>query len=311
MSLIKRKLSPAQIQANRANSLLSTGPRSTRGKAIASRNLLKPRPFSEVVARSMRELGERPQDFEQMHKALSAAMERRDAWEAAWVQDIAILRCRLEHLQRAAVGVVALRRRRFETQRRRAASSPTGSAGLELNQMVGLLGFTGIPDSALKFQNVLEYLNQLRDLIKAEMFGQDATPYITILYGKTPGPQATLLKARYDTLANFYKEGRFEAIAEGQKSLLTDLNKEIERYEELQALYHAEHLDADPVQQDAELLLPPQELDDVIRYETHLEDQIERKLRQFYARRREPVLRPPDSLPDRVEKTEAGELACQ
>ena len=34
-----------------------------------------------------------------------------------------------------------------------------------------------------------------------------------------------------------------------------------------------------------------QELDELIRYETHLEDQIERKLRQFYARRREPVLR--------------------
>ena len=59
----------------------------------------------------MEALGERPADFEQMHQALAAAMEPRDAWEAAWVQDIAILRWRLEHLQRAEAGVVALRRR--------------------------------------------------------------------------------------------------------------------------------------------------------------------------------------------------------
>ena len=38
-------------------------------------------------------------------------------------------------------------------------------------------------------------------------------------------------------------------------------------------------------------------MDQVIRYETHLEDQIERKLRQFYARRREPVLRRAETLP--------------
>jgi hypothetical protein len=74
MSLIKREPSPAQSEASRANSLHSTGPRSEQGKAVASRNSLKPRPFSEVVARSMEALGERPADFEQMHQALAAAI---------------------------------------------------------------------------------------------------------------------------------------------------------------------------------------------------------------------------------------------
>jgi hypothetical protein len=41
----------------------------------------------------MKALGERPGDFEQMREALAAAMEPRDAWETAWVQDLAILRC--------------------------------------------------------------------------------------------------------------------------------------------------------------------------------------------------------------------------
>ena len=38
MSLIKREPSPAQSEASRANSLLSTGPRTARGKAISSLN---------------------------------------------------------------------------------------------------------------------------------------------------------------------------------------------------------------------------------------------------------------------------------
>jgi hypothetical protein len=49
MSLIKREPTPALASANRANSLLSTGPRSERGKEISSRNLPKSRPFSEAT----------------------------------------------------------------------------------------------------------------------------------------------------------------------------------------------------------------------------------------------------------------------
>jgi hypothetical protein len=309
MSLIKREPSPAQSLASRANSGSSTGPRTAQGKEMVTRNLRKPRPFSEVVASSLAALGEHPEDFEQMREALSAAMQPRDAWESAWVQDIAILRWRLEHLQRAEAGVVALRRRRLVAQRRRASTAPGGSASLELKSMIGLVGFTGIPDSALKFEQVIEYLNQLRDIVRADMFDQDATPFFAILYGKGLGPQGTLLKARFDTLAKSYKEGKVEAAQEGRKLFLADVNKEIKNYEQLQAFYAAENLDTDPVLLDAELLLPSQELDEVIRYETHLEDQIERKLRQFYARRREPVLRPPDSLPEAVEEPEAEELA--
>ena len=83
-----------------------------------------------------------------------------------------------------------------------------------------------------------------------------------------------------------------------------------ENDEGLQALYAEEHLEANSLQEDAELLLPAQELDEVIRYETHLEDQIERKLRQFYARRRESSLRQADSLPAAGEETLARPIAA-
>ncbi len=95
-----------------------------------------------------------------------------------------------------------------------------------------------------------------------------------------------------------------------QRALIASVDQEIENYEQKQALYAAEHREDDPVREDADLLLPGQELDEIIRYETHLEDQIERKLRQFYARRREPVLRRAETLPRGKRGTEAGELAC-
>ena len=308
MSLIKREPTPAQSSASQANGRRSRGPRSERGKAISSRNALKPRPFSEVVARSMQALGERPADFELMHKALAAAMEPRDAWEAAWVQDIAILRMRLEHLQRAEMGVVALQRRRLQHQRQRATAAPTGSAALQLNGLTAISGFTGLPDSVTKFEQVISILIQLRDIVRIEMFDHDSTLYFNLLYGKAAGPRAATLKAHFESVAQKCKHGDTEAAAEARKSLIAELSKEIADWEQLQSLYAVEFLEADPLQEDAELLLPGQQLDEVIRYETHLEDQIERKLRQFYARRREPVLRRAETLPPASEEPEADEV---
>lgn len=307
MSMMKREPSPAQSAASRANSRNSTGPRTTRGKSVAFRNLPKARPFSQVAARSLAALGEDRRDFERMHDDLAESMAPRDAWEAAWIQDIAILRWRLERLQRAEAGMMALRRRRFQSQRLRAACPPGGSAGLEIKGMVSLVGFTSIPDSAMKFERVLDYLTNLRDIVAEGTFDQDAEPYLMLLYGTGLGPQGALLNTRYQALAKSYKDGLHTAVQEGREALVADLNKEIETYRQLQALHAAEHVEADQVQEDAELLLPAEELDQIMRYETHLEDQIDRKLRQFYARRRESVACPAEALLAAPEEASAGD----
>lgn len=306
MSLVKREPSPAQSITSHANSLRSTGPRSERGKAISSRNLLKPRLFSEVVARSMEALGERPGDFEQMHKALAAAMEPRDGWEAAWVQDIAILRWRLEHLQRAEVGILAVRKRKLAGERKRESMPASGAADLGLRLQIPVVGFTGLPDSPWKFQQVIQFLHQLRDLLRAGDFEKDGVVYFDMLYGKSPGALGATLRGRFEALSKRQAEGKFQEGDDDQIGLIESVNQEISNYEQKQALYAAEHAENDPVREDADLLLPSQELDEVIRYETHLEDQIERKLRQFYARRREPGLRRAETLPAASEEPEAG-----
>ena len=149
----------------------------------------------------------------------------------------------------------------------------------------------------MKFGQVLECLQMLKNCLKAEMFDETEECF-TVLYGKSPGYRGALLKRRFDALAAMPKQGDEEdAILARCKSVSADLDEEIKNYRQLQALYKAEHLERDPLQMDAELLLPSQELDAVIRYETHLEDQIERKLRQFYARRREASIIPNDAPP--------------
>jgi hypothetical protein len=311
MSLIKREPSLAQSRASHANSLRSTGPRSERGKAVSSRNSLNPRPFSQVVARSMAALGERPEDFEQMHKALASAMEPRDGWEAAWVQDIAILRWRLERLQRAEVGILALRKQKLAGERKRESMPASGVADLRLRQQIPLVGFTGLPDSPWKFQQVIQMLRQLRDLVRVGDFEKDGVVYFDLLYGKKPGALGATLRGQFEGLLKRQAEKKVPEGDHEQVALTDGVDQEIENYERKQALYAAEHREDDPVREDADLLLPSQELDDLIRYETHLEDQIERKLRQFYARRREPVLRRAETLSAASEEPEAGELACQ
>jgi len=311
MSLIKREPSAAQSRASHANSLRSTGPRSVRGKEISSRNSLQPRLFSEVVARSLQALGESPGDFEHLHTNLAQAMEPRDAWEAAWVQDIAILRWRLERLQRAEVGILAVRKQKRAGERKRESMPASGVADLGLRQQIPLVGFTGLPESPWKFQQVIQMLRQLRDLVRVGEYQKDGVVYFDLLYGKKPGALGATLRGRFEGLCTRQAEKNVPEGDHEQRALCSEVDQEIENYEQKLALYAAEHREDDPVREDADLLLPSQELDEIIRYETHLEDQIERKLRQFYARRREPVLRQTEALPASSQESEAGESACQ
>ena len=151
MSLWKREHSPARSAASRTNGARSRGPQTPQGKAIALRNPLKGTGESEVMESSLAALGESREESEKKHQALAEAMQPRDAWEAAWVRDIAALRWRLERLQRAEAGVVALQRRRCDRGRQRAAFPPTGSRAISMSSSISLLGFAGITDSTEKF----------------------------------------------------------------------------------------------------------------------------------------------------------------
>jgi hypothetical protein len=296
MSLLKRKASPAQQSASRSNSLRSTGPRTESGKSISRRNAVQPHGFPPVTALSMlmlsmQALGEDYADFEQLRQALSEAMGPRDYLEAAWVEDIALLRWRLLRLQRAESGILALKKRKLEIERVRKALPHVDPDDTQGRALVRLRGLTGMADSAAKFRDVLEMLRMVREMIQAGNYDKHILNCFTGLYGETPGFQQSQFRICFEELLKERAEKKLGLVEGSQNKLLADLDKEIANYDQLRALYAEEHLEESPLRQDAAMLPPREELDDVIRYEAHLENQIERKLRQFYARRREPMLR--------------------
>ncbi len=309
MSLIKRESTPAQVAANRANSLRSTGPRTPMGLEVSARNLPRQRRFSEVVARSMEMLGEAPGDFERMHQTLSEALRPRDSWEAATVQDLAILRHRLERLHRAELAAAALRRRRAHYQRQIAVAAPTGIDAFQLNTQIASAGYTGIPDCPLKFHLIFDLFQGLKRNLLIEQFEKDDPLYFKLLYGEARGTRAVELQTRFDRIAEQYRGGNPGDTIEDRKSLCAELDKEIEHYQKLQELCVAEYVESDPLQDDADSLPPLQEMDAIIRYETHLETRIEAKLRQLYARRRESLVEEAETSPTLERELAARGLA--
>jgi len=310
MSLIKREPSPAQSAASRANSQLSTGPRTKRGKAIACLNGLATRRLSPVDALNITALGEEPGDFETLHRNLSAAMRPRDDWESAWVEDIAALRWRLWRLQRAETGTLAARKQKVEIERQRlelAASTEVPENPFALQAY----GYCSLPDSLEKFENILTVLGQARQALKEPEPDPNVLAYFGYLYGQRGGMLHSRLKSRFENMMKSQAEGKFGVVELDREALLAMVDKEIAKFEQLLNLYRAEHLEENPARQDAELLLLTGDMDKVIRYETHLEDQVERKLRQFYARRRESSLPEAEPLPAATVQTQRGEPACQ
>ena len=86
----------AQIVANRANAVRSTGPKTLEGKENSRRNALR----HGLTARHVVAMDERGDDFAAYHAELTAAFSPQDAFEAALVRRLALLSWRLDRLCR-------------------------------------------------------------------------------------------------------------------------------------------------------------------------------------------------------------------
>jgi len=86
----------AQIVANRANAVRSTGPKTLEGKENSRRNALR----HGLTARHVVAMDERGDDFSAYHAELTAAFSPQDAFEAALVRRLALLSWRLDRLCR-------------------------------------------------------------------------------------------------------------------------------------------------------------------------------------------------------------------
>src|SRR5580658_9216482 len=105
----------AQIEANRRNALLSTGPRTTHGKSVSRGNALRHglRAY-QVVA-----FDERHADFAAFYDDMHMALAPADAFEETLVERIAIASWRLRRVWRAEAAAInnEAERRAFDAAR--------------------------------------------------------------------------------------------------------------------------------------------------------------------------------------------------
>lgn len=92
----------AQIEANRRNARLSTGPRSAAGRDASSRNALR----HGLTAEQVVIFGEAAEDFARFHEEMSAALAPADAVEEELAARVILCAWRLRRASRAEAGIV-------------------------------------------------------------------------------------------------------------------------------------------------------------------------------------------------------------
>jgi hypothetical protein len=100
--------SPAQIAANRANALKSTGPKTVAGRNASRMNALKHGIFSSEILVRGRYFQENPEEFAQLHQSLCDAYNPVGAAEEMLVDQLVTTFWRTRRLQKAEAGEIAL-----------------------------------------------------------------------------------------------------------------------------------------------------------------------------------------------------------
>lgn len=288
MALIRKNASSALLAANRANSRKSTGPQSELGKRHSSQNAGKHLIYAKVSSSSMKELGENPADFYKLRDSLHRALAPRDGFEQMLVEDMAELRWRRRRLLRAEAGIAASKRRKFELDHKWGLASKGKEAGTGSEwEMVGQVGFSGLPDTPRKYSQILSSLKFLRERFQKVGFEEEMPGLLDTVYGKTPGGAGVMLKANL-TYFQKHPEAGDDALTKTNRELFVmQLDLEIEFFERLARLIRERDERLTEPMKDAQLLPRRKDLEKIMRYEAALERQFERKLQQLVSWRRE------------------------
>lgn len=301
------------MSANQRNARKSTGPGTEGGKQNFSRNAGQHRVFARVCAQSMKELGEDPKDFDALRRYLRGALGPRDGFEEMLVEEMAVNRFRLGRLHQAEVGTLALHKMKAEYTLR-----PTSlkSQANNDNFLVEPCGLAGVSELAEKYVQILNLLLAVRDKVAQEGFSTQGFELLQTVYGNSsPGVAGSGLLSLYkaelkepapeaDPGDDAEREGSTPETAVEDGAAQEEPTSEAPTGDELEFTAPCAHfldtLDGkiqgftllykvmqrvrttplpEPVL-DSLLLPPEEELDRIMRYETHLERQFQWKLQQ-------------------------------
>jgi len=284
MSLIRRKLTPKMLAANRVNALKSTGPRTEQGIASTSQNIMKSLPFPPTFMANMRELGENPAEYEALCQALYRTLDPQDDFEQMLVEDMAQARWRRQRLIRAESGVAASQRRKYEIDRE-LQKYDRGDPYERITRLAAVpkFGFSGMPASLEKCDIMLKLLGEIRNGVLVRGFNKADATLFQMAYGESVAADNANLKIRYQTCLESVQSDDPEHERELRKAFVTQVEGEIAAYEKLKELVTARDVETTPAMKDAQLLPHADQLEAIARYDAGLERQFENKVKLLVA----------------------------
>lgn len=200
-------LSTRRLAANRRNARKSTGPRTLSGKLRVSYNPLKHGRYADqsnstlrALYASMSELGEDPEEFSRLRQDLIESFEPQTAAEEILVDDLAARRWERMRLERGQAALLARRIQQLEIARQRKSLEISQKISAQLPTAILKMGLIWDEDSPEKFQRLLEWLGQLKDLVEASVF-DGAELFIGWIYGPNPSMRGALIKSLFMKLA--------------------------------------------------------------------------------------------------------------
>ena len=193
---------------------------------------------------------------------------------------------RVLRAQPGQAGFLASRKRSFQLDREwnvhlanRAREGASGTTAIVSGGSVNSV------DCPAKFSEILRILNTVRELHLRDGFTYDQSGFLKLIFG--PSCLANELLSSYETCIHEFDKQSPEAQAYKNEYFLKALEKEIRYYEREFELYRRRELEVPQEMSDVQLLPPTEDLDRIIRCESFLERQIERKLLQIYEWRME------------------------
>ena len=289
MPLIQKKVSSALVAANRANSRKSTGPRTELGKMHSSGNAAKQLIHAKVFAPTMKELGEDPAEFDKLHDQLRQAFKPQDGFEEMLVEDMVVTRWRLGRVRRAEMGILAVQQMKLENRLR---PGPVNRGASYDNLMIHYYGLSGVSESAEKYLQILRVLISLVENVEKEGFCPEGLKMLETVYGPSPGVTGLALifeyKTHLESRGDDSQPQSHEERKAAREGFLKNLQDEIEAFlAHAKAMKLAQDIPLPESIKHAELIPAEQDMERILRYETALERQFERKLQQLVAWRRE------------------------
>ncbi len=279
MSLINKPVTPEMVQANRANSLKSSGPKTAQGKAHSRVNSLTHGGFVGASSEYLRLLGEDPNAFTELRERLRETFLPEDAQEEILVDDMAELRWRLLRIRRAEAATFAKRRWQYE-EIREGPRPPK----FDLELAVAYASNHALlfnPESSEKYRTVLNTLVKFREAIRAKNFQEDVEGYLTSVYGKPPSSTGAELLKAYKSVRDAHAQEEGEEFHRRCQSLLQAIETEIPYFQECLARQMEIDTAFADFGRDAALLPLADDNSRFLRYEVQLERLYERKLQQF------------------------------